>query len=193
MKYDNWYGVQTTAGREKRAMNDLVARRSMVGDTYITDIEVPEGTELSITEDGKQKIKRKKLLPGYMLIRVLDEKVEDEDGTSRFMFPTTSHDLILSTANVIGFIGADKKKPVRMSKSEVRRLFDQVDTSHLEVKTNVLSDYLVGDSVEIVAGPFAGTMIIIDQIQSNKITTTIDICGRMTKLELNSNQVYRKS
>ena len=193
MKYDNWYAVQTAALCEHKAKKDIIAHRIQAGDTHITDVEVPESTELVVSSTGKKKIKKNKLLHGYILVRVDDEKINEEGQEEQYVFPTVSHDIIMSTPNVIGFAGANRKKPIKLGTLEVETLFAQVDTSHLEVKTNVLSNYEIGNSVEIISGPFSGTMITIDSIQSDKICTTIDICGRMTKLELNVNQVYKKS
>jgi transcriptional antiterminator NusG len=195
MKYNNWYAVQTAALCEKKVMNDILARKTILGDTYITDVEVPESTELVISETGKKNIKRNKILPGYVLVRVEHEvhEVHEENGITHSAFPTISHDIIMSTPNVLGFVGADRKVPTRMSSTEMKRLFSKVDTSHMEVKSNVLSDYNVGDTVDIIAGPFQGSSVIIDSIQSDKIITSIDICGRISKLELNVNQVYKKS
>jgi transcriptional antiterminator NusG len=192
MKYNNWYAVQTAALCEKKVMNDILARKTILGDTYITDVEVPESTELVISETGKKNIKRNKILPGYVLVRV-EHEVHEENGITHSAFPTISHDIIMSTSNVLGFVGADRKVPTRMSSTEMKRLFSKVDTSHMEVKSNVLSDYNVGDTVDIIAGPFQGSSVIIDSIQSDKIITSIDICGRISKLELNVNQVYKKS
>lgn len=193
MKYNNWYAIQTAALCEAKVRRDILARRTQLGDTHITDVEVPESTEMEITAVGKQKIKKVKIVPGYVFIRVTPETSQEDGQEPTIGFPTLSHDIIMSTPNVLGFAGPNRKKPYSMGSDEIQRLFKLVDNSHLEVKTNVLSNYSVGDTVDIVSGPFAGSSVIIDAIQSDKIITTIDICGRLSRLELNVEQVYKKS
>ena len=70
--------------------------------------------------------------------------------------PATSQETIRYTSNVLGFAGADKNKPRMMKPHEVENIFNLVDDTHLEVKSNVLTEYNEGDILDVVSGPFVG-------------------------------------
>jgi transcriptional antiterminator NusG len=190
--YKDWYCVQVAAGCEMKAMADLIARKSVLGDIYIQDVEVPQHTVITVTEGGKKKSTKTKILPGYILVQVKKERVEtDVEGVFEDVFPTLSHDVIRSTFNVLGFAGPDKKKPRMMSPSEVRTIFSQADNTFKETKTNLLADYQVGDKLKVIAGPFEGKEIIVDSIRGDKITAEVDMFGRITTVEISKDQLIK--
>ena len=67
MKLTDWYCVQVAAGCEKKAQAALLARRAVLQDPFIENVEVPEASELVFSKDGKRKVVKNKLLPGYIL------------------------------------------------------------------------------------------------------------------------------
>ena len=75
------------SGCENKARADLMARKGVVGDRYITEVAVPETTELTFDKKGKRKAVKTKLLPGYILVQVQKETVEEEDGSVTKVFP----------------------------------------------------------------------------------------------------------
>lgn len=191
MNYNNWYAVQVASGCERKARLDLMARRSVLGDTFITDVEVPEKTEMVVKKDGSRKTVKTIILPGYILVQVSKETIEDDDGVERKEFPSVSHDIIRSTANVLGFAGPDKKRPRLMKREEVEQLFRHVDSSHLEVKRNVLTIYHEGDVLDVISGPFRGQTIEVITVRGNKILGQMEIFGRETNAEFTTEQVYK--
>jgi transcriptional antiterminator NusG len=192
MNYKNWYCVQVAAGCENKAMADLLARKSVLGDTFIQDVEVPQRTVITILENGKRKSTKTNILPGYILVQVKKERVEtEEDGVFEEVFPASSHDIIRSTFNVLGFAGPDKKKPRAMSPSEVRTLFSQVDKVFKETKTNLLTSYQVGDILKVIAGPFDGREITVESVRGDNVTAEIDIFGRVTIVEFSKYQLIK--
>ena len=68
MDYRNWYCVMVASGCEAKARADLMARKGVVGDRYITEVMVPESTELVFDKAGKRKVVKNKILPGYILL-----------------------------------------------------------------------------------------------------------------------------
>lgn len=192
MDFKNWYCVQVAAGCEKKAQADLLARKSVLEDRFIQNVEVPETTELKVDKSGKRKTVKTKLLPGYIIVQVTKEKFEDEDGNIVYEFPAFTQETINSTFNVLGFTGMNRKKPRMMKPSEVKALFDRVDDTHLEVKVNVQTDYEVGDILEVISGPFAGYKCEVANIQGNKILGQLDMFGRIVPAEFTKEQVYKK-
>ena len=191
MDYRNWYCVMVASGCEAKARADLVARKGVVGDRFITEVAVPETTELTFDKKGNRKVVKSKLLPGYILVQVQKESIEQEDGTVKKCFPAFTQKTIRDTFNVLGFAGADKNKPRQMRPSEVKALFARVDDTHLEVKQNVQVDYNVGDRLDVVAGPFIGQQVVVSAVQGGKILGQINLLGRTIPAEFTVNQVYR--
>ena len=193
MNYRDWYCVQVAAGCEKKSRADLLARKEVLGDRNILNVEAPETTELVVDKSGKRKTVKKKLLPGYIIVQVTKELVENPDGSTTKVFPPTSQETIRYTANVIGFAGSNKNKPRMMKPSEVENIFNLVDDTHLEVKSNVLTEYQIGDILDVVSGPFAGYKMEVANLQGDKILGQLDMFGRVVPAEFTKDQVYKTS
>ena len=179
------------SGCEAKARADLMARKAVVGDRYITDIAVPETTELTFDKAGKRKAVKAKLLPGYILVQVQKETIEEEDGSVKKVFPAFTQKTIRDTFNVLGFAGSNKNKPRMMKPSEVQSLFNQVDDTHVEVKQNIQIDYNIGDVLDVVAGPFIGHKAEVQNVQGGKVLASLDLFGRTISAEFTLNQLYK--
>jgi len=193
MNYRDWYCVQVASGCENKSRADLMARKEVLGDRYIKNVESPESTELVVDKSGRRKTVKRKLLPGYILVQVAKEIIEQEDGTTKKVFPAVSQETIRYTANVLGFAGANKNKPRMMKPHEVQNIFNLVDDTHLEVKSNVLTEYQEGDILDVVSGPFVGHKAEVFSIQGDKIKCQLDMFGRIIPAELTKEQVYKPS
>jgi len=192
MNYKDWYCVMVAAGCEKKAQADLLARRAVLDDRFILNVEVPEATEMKFKKDGKRRVVKTKVLPGYILVQVKKERIEDELGNVTHVFPAFTQETIKDTANVLGFAGANKNKPRMMKPKEMELLFNRVDDTHLEVKQNVVIDYQEGDLLDVVSGPFAGYTCEVVSIQGTKIVGQLDMFGRQVSAEFTKEQVYKK-
>lgn len=192
MNYKDWYCVMVAAGCEKKAQADLLARRAVLEDRFILNVEVPEATEMKFKKDGKRRVVKTKVLPGYILVQVKKERIEDELGNVTHVFPAFTQETIKDTANVLGFAGANKNKPRMMKPKEMELLFNRVDDTHLEVKQNVVIDYQEGDLLDVVSGPFAGYTCEVVSIQGTKIVGQLDMFGRQVSAEFTKEQVYKK-
>ena len=193
MDYRNWYCVQVASGCENKAMADLLARKTVLEDRFIQDIAVPETTELTFDKKGKRKAVKAKVLPGYILVQVEKEIIEEEDGSLTKVFPAFTQKTIRDTFNVIGFAGANKNRPRMMRPSEVETVFARVgSTEDTEAKQDVQLDYNEGDVLQAISGPFAGQDITVSSIQGNKILGQADMFGRTIPVEFTPNQVQVK-
>ena len=172
MNYRDWYCVQVASGCENKSRADLMARKEVLQDRHILNVESPEVTELVVDKSGKRKTVKRKILPGYILVQVSKEIIENEDGSTTKVFPAESQETIRYTMNVLGFAGANKNKPRMMKPHEVENIFNIVDNTHLEVKSNVMVDYQEGDILDVVAGPFVGSKAEVISVQGEKIFST---------------------
>ena len=193
MNYRDWYCVQVAAGCENKSRADLMARKEVLNDRNILNVESPESTELVVDKSGKRKTVKKKLLPGYIIVQVAKEIVEQADGTTKKVFPPTSQETIRYTANVLGFAGANKNKPRMMKPHEVENIFNLVDETHIEVKSNVLTEYQEGDILDVVSGPFVGHKCEVVSMQGDKILGQLDMFGRIVPAQFSKDQVYKPS
>jgi len=192
MNFKDWYCVQVAAGCENKSKADLMARKEVLHDPYIKDVESPEVTELIVDKGGRRKMVKKKILPGYILVQVMKEITENEDGTITKVFPAFSQETIRHTANVIGFAGSNRNKPRMMKPYEVENVFNLIDDAHVEVKTNVLTEYQEGDMLDVVSGPFSGHRCEVISIQGDKVIGQLDLFGRIIPAEFTKDQVYKK-
>lgn len=193
MSYKDWYCVQVASGCENKAKADLLARRAVIDDRAILEVEVPERTELTFDKKGKRKAVKNKVLPGYILVKVAKRTIEQEDGTEARVFPPETRDTIMSTFNVIGFAGSDRKVPRMMRPSEVKHIMEMVDDTHLEVKQNIQVDYIVGDILDVITGPFAGNKVEVLAIQGSKVLGQLEMFGRTISAEFTPTQLYKET
>ena len=191
MEYSNWYAVSVATNKERAAVAQLLERKVVLLDSYLQEVTYLERKEISIDKSGKRKVKTKKLMPGYVLVRVNKEVIENEDGSVTKEFPATTFDLITQTQGIKGFINCDKKHPIAFRPREIKKMFDMCDDAHLEVKQNLQSDYVEGDMLEVIAGPFKGYEMEVAAVQGDKVLGHIDMFGRVVPAEFTKFQLYK--
>lgn len=191
MDYRNWYCVQVASQCEKKAKADLLARKTVLEDRFIQNVEVPETTEMTFDKKGNRKARKSIVLPGYILVQVLQDTVEGDDGQEVKVFPAFTQETIRATFNVIGFAGANKNKPRAMRPSEVKNVFSKVDSTHEEVKQNVQVDYNIGDVLDVISGAFSGSKVEVLGVQGSKIQGQVSMFGRTVPAEFTTDQLHK--
>ncbi len=166
-----WYVVHTYSGYENKVranLEKMVENRGM-GDEII-EIAVPT-EEYTDTKGGKQKIKERKLFPGYVLVKM---HITDE-----------SWYLIRNTRGVTGFVGPGSK-PIPLSEDEVKALGVQ-ERSLPEI------DFKDGDIVRVISGPFENFMGTVDSInlEKGKAKVYVSMFGRETLVELEFSRIEK--
>jgi len=170
----NWYVVHTYSGYEDKVKQSIEKKAEEKGlKDKITNILIP--TERVIERRGsKKKESDKKFYPGYILVEM---ELDDE----------TWH-LVRSTPRVTGFVGGTK--PVPLSEEEVSVIVQQLQKGPARVRTQ----YVTGDEVKIVDGPFSGFVGKVDEVDMDhgRLKVTVKIFGRETPVELNFSQVKKE-
>lgn len=167
-----WYVIQVYAGFEQAVRDDLVRRIQQEGlENWFGEVLIPSAKLkplLEITED-----KDSQLFPGYLLV-----EMELRPETMR---------IVQSNPRVMRFLGGTE--PIPMSKKEIDRVFSQMKGEVIVAPKE--SEFAVGGEIDIVEGPFAGFVGIIEKIdeESEKLTVMVSIFGRMTPVELGFGQV----
>lgn len=200
-----WYIIQCYSGYENKVKTNLEMRAQTLGvDDEIHEVVVPieEVTEL---RDGKRKLVKRKLLPGYVLVRMT--------------LADASWSVVRDTPGVTSFVG-NEGKPTQVKIREVAKFLlppesatpkpaegestadaeTGVDVSQTGVATapkpaseEIVVDYEVGESVTILSGPFASVSATISEIDTttNKLRAMVSIFGRETPVELEFDQVEK--
>jgi len=168
-----WYVLHKYTGQEDRVKESI---EKGVLDTdlaqYVGEILVPKQKTYHIRE-GKKVEREKKIFNSYIIIEAdLNAKLST---------------FIMSIAGVTHFLGVGKKA-VPLSKEEVDRLKGVSQRDKSESKTY---DFLPGDKIKIIAGPFTDFEGVVDKIsqEAAKLTVKVTVFGRVTPVEVNMEQV----
>ncbi len=170
-----WYAIQTYSGYEEAVARYLKQRvDSLAMNDKIFDIVVPKEKKIKVKSGRRQTIEEK-IYPGYVLV----DMVLTED----------SWYVVRNTPRVTGFVGANNTTPTPLSKSEVDALLARAGRD----ENKFAVDFVVGDLVKIIDGPFKdydGKISEIDE-EKMKIKVLVPIFGRDTAVELDSLQVKK--
>lgn len=168
----SWYVIHTYSGYENKVKANLEKRvDSMNMEDHIFQVLVPMEEEMEY-KDGKRKLTKKKVFPGYVLV----EMVMTDD----------SWYVVRNTPGVTGFVGPGSK-PIPLQESEIKTILKQMGLLEQRVKTNLQT----GQSVKVMEGPFAGFIGPIEQLHldQGKLRVLISMFGRETPVELDFDQV----
>lgn len=167
-----WYVIQVYAGFEQAVKDDLTRHIQQEGmQDRFGEVLVPSAKLKPFFEITEEKDAQ--LFPGYLLVEME-------------LMPETMR-VVQSNPRVMRFLGGIVPAP--LSKKEVDRVFSQM-RGEVQVASKE-SEFAVGGEIDIIAGPFAGFVGIIERIdeESEKLTVMVSIFGRMTPVELGFNQV----
>mgnify|MGYP006421823889 CR=1 FL=1 len=183
-----WYAVQVASGCEKRVKLNLEQRlKTLDVADRIMQIEIPQTPAIKIRKDGKRQPTAEKVFPGYILIEMI---LDDETWA-----------VVKNTPNVINFVGAQQQrgygrgrghvKPMPLSPSEIKRIFQQTKEQEPEIKVSLAPS----DKILVLSGPFKdfeGEVIEVSPERS-KLKALLSIFGRDTPVELEFNQVEKQN
>jgi len=184
VKTDNstkkWYVVRAISGQEKKIKQYIEVEISRLKlNDFVSQVLIPTEKVIQI-RNGKKTTKERSFYPGYVLIEAnLSGEIPH---------------IIKNITGVIGFLGETKGgDPVPMRISEVNRILGKVDEL-TESEGTVASNYVVGESVKVINGPFNGFNGVIEEVMEDKkkIKVTVKIFGRKTPVELNYGEVERE-
>lgn len=170
-----WYILKVQVNRESSICEALQRRVKLAGmESLFGEILVPTEDVREFTKSGRQRIVKKKLYPGYIVVRMV---INDETWF-----------LVRETAGIGDFTGA-VGKPAPLETSEVERIIASTrigkeSESGEEIK--VQFPYKTGDRVRVKEGYFQnheGEVSAIDE-RNGRITVMINIFGRPNPVEL---------
>jgi transcriptional antiterminator NusG len=171
---ERWYVVHTYSGYENKVKNNLEHRiESMHMKDKIFAVVVPVEDVLEY-KSGKKQLIQKKLLPGYLLVRM---ELDDD-----------SWYVVRNTPGVTGFVGTSAR-PTPISLDEV----DRVLARQKAEKPKVSAEFSEGEGVKVIEGPFADFTGVISEVSldQSRLKVLVSIFGRETPVELSFEQVIK--
>ena len=169
-----WYVIHTYAGYENKVKANLERRaESMNMEDHIFRIVVPMEDEIQV-KDGKKKIVKRKVFPGYVLV----EMVLTDD----------SWYVVRNTPGVTGFVGTGNK-PVPLKEAEAQGVLEQLGMVEGRIKVQ----FSVGENVRVKEGPFESLIGVVEEIfaEKGKMRVSVTMFGRETPVELEFYQVEK--
>ena len=168
----NWYVVHTYSGYENKVKANIektIENRNLQEE--ILEVRVPMQDVMEM-KNGARKTVQKKMFPGYVLINM----VMNDDTWY----------VVRNTRGVTGFVGPGSK-PVPLTEAEMKPLGMKVD--------NITIDFGEGATIVVVAGAWKNTVGVVQKIDFNKQTATInvDMFGRDTPVEISFAEVRKFS
>lgn len=174
----DWYILKVAFNREDSIADTLRKRVKMEGmSEFFEEIFVPTEDVATFTRDGKKRISKRKLLPGYIMVRMM---INDDTWF-----------LVRETNGISDFTGA-AGKPMPMEPSDVERFItkpDEDDEEEPQIKIGI--PYKVGDRVRVKEGNFENQEGDVDAVDeaNGRVTVIINIFGRSVPMELDHWQV----
>ena len=165
-----WYVAHTYSCYENKVMANLlktIENRHL--EDQIFEVKIPMQDIVEV-KNGAKKAVQKKMFPGYVLVRMI---MNDDTWY-----------IVRNTRGVTGFVGPGSK-PVPLSEAAVQPR--GIKTS------NVAVDFGVGDTIAVVAGVWKDTVGVVQKLDMNKQTATINVelFGRDTPVEISFAEVRK--
>ena len=176
-----WYALRTISGKEQKVKQLLEAeiKNSDLG-LHVFQVLLPT-EKVYVTRGNKKVVKEKTRMSGYIFVEaVLTGEIEYE---------------LRNTTDIIDFVrnreNPPKPEPVR--EAEINRMLGAADDV-IEGVDEGVNDYMVGEEVKVISGPFNGFIGEIEDVNREKRTlkVMVKVFGRKTPLELENSQVERE-
>ena len=171
-----WYVLHTYSGYENKVKKSLDTRIDSLGlEDRVFAIEIPTESVTEIKEGGRRVETEKKVLPGYVLVRMdLDDR---------------SWAAVRNTPGVTGFVGS-QGNPEPLTREEYNKIMNRTSR---EAPKKTSTSLEVGQAVKVVSGALAEFDGVVAEVspESGKVKVLVTIFGRETPVELSFDQVAR--
>ncbi|WPF66446.1 MULTISPECIES: transcription termination/antitermination protein NusG [unclassified Corynebacterium] len=195
-KPGQWYIIQCYSGYENKVKTNLDMRaQTLEVEDSIYDVVVPVEQAIEL-RDGKRKMVKRKLLPGYVLVRM---DINDRAWS-----------VVRETPGVTSFVGNEgNATPVRHrdvakflmpraavegeQKASANEVEQVVAMPEEKAAPKQQIDFEVGEAVTILTGALASVSATISDIdyETGKLQALVSIFGRETPVELTADQVEK--
>ena len=195
-----WYIIQCYSGYENKVKTNLDMRaQTLEVEDSIFEVVVPIEQVLE-NKDGKKKIVKRKLLPGYVLVRAeLNDAawsvIRETPGVTSFV-GNEGNATPVKTRDVAKFLMPNEAPSTKGDAAPNETEGEQVVAMpEKEVAKKYAHDFEVGEAVTILSGPLAAVSATISEIdpETGKMQGLVSIFGRETPVELSPTEIERIS
>lgn len=184
-KETKWYVLRVVSGKERKVKEYLdkdIVRQNW--DQFILQIFLPVEKVYKVV-NGKKVMRERNFYPGYIMIEVLDGKLNDE---------MIQH--LSNITNVMHFLTdgkGSKGNIISLRKSEVNKMLGKVDEMSDASGITMSEPFIVGETIKIIDGPFNDFNGVIEEVndEKKKLKVQVKIFGRATPVELSYMQVEK--
>ena len=195
-----WYIIQCYSGYENKVKANLDMRAQTLeveDDIFEVVVPIEQVTEI---RDGKRKLVKRKLLPGYVLVRMdMNDRVwsvvRDTPGVTSFV-GNEGNATPVKHRDVAKFLMPQEQAVVTGEAAAAADEGEQVVAMPTDTKKpQVAVDFTVGEAVTILTGAFASVSATISSIdpELQKLEVLVSIFGRETPVDLSFDQVEKVS
>lgn len=162
-----WYVIHTFSGYENKVKANLDKKviAQDLGDV-IFDVVVPMREE-SEFKDGKRRVVKRKLIPGYVMVDMI------VNNYSWFV--------VRNTNGVTGFVGSEKE-PIPLTLEEAKRILIELAEARPE---DMPLAFEVGDRVRIVSGLFENRVATVKAIDLPRQRVKVLVENALVDLDVN--------
>ncbi len=171
-----WFVIHANTGHENKVKRNIeMAIKSQHMEESFGEVLVAT-QEVTEMKNGKRSTVKRKFFPSYILVEMIMNK-------------ETQH-FINGIPGVTRFVGGTPLKPEPITRDEVDRILGRISEPD-EARETLEIPYEVGDSVQVVDGPFTEWIGVINEINHDKgkLKVMISIFGSETPVELDFLQV----
>lgn len=195
-----WYIIQCYSGYENKVRTNLDMRaQTLEVEDSIFEVVVPI-EQIMENKDGKKKIVKRKLLPGYVLVRAeLNDAawsvIRETPGVTSFV-GNEGNATPVKTRDVAKFLMPNEAPATKGEAAPNEQEGEQVvEMPEEEVAKKYAHDFEVGEAVTILSGPLAAVSATISEIdpETGKMQGLVSIFGRETPVELSPTEIERIS
>lgn len=169
-----WYILRVLPGKERQITDEFNEKISHGKINNIIRFVCPIEKEF-ITVRKKKVLRDKVIYNGYIYFETSDKLSEDD------LKYISIHENIMSMSG--------SKIPQLLRQSDIDRIIKDDELSN-HVKTQ-LDDYVIGEKVEIINGPFLSFGGEIKEIIGEKVTLDVTVFGRPTNVILDKEQIKK--
>ena len=173
-KKARWYVVHVYSGHENKVAEALKQRAETLNLLdKVLSVLIPTQEKIQIKR-GQRKTVSEKIFPGYMLVQM---ELTDDSWLA-----------VRTTQGVTGFVGVGSK-PTPLPRHEVEAIKKYMSQGVPQYK----ADYVEGEAVKIVDGPFTDFLASVNAIDEDKgkVEVLVNIFGRETPVSLDFLQVKK--
>lgn len=195
-----WYIIQCYSGYENKVRTNLDMRaQTLEVEDSIFEVVVPI-EQIMENKDGKKKIVKRKLLPGYVLVRAeLNDAawsvIRETPGVTSFV-GNEGNATPVKIRDVAKFLMPNEAPATKGDAAPNEQEGEQVvEMPEKEVAKKYAHDFEVGEAVTILSGPLAAVSATISEIdpETGKMQGLVSIFGRETPVELSPTEIERIS